>query len=303
LDSVSVRQRGSLLDVSHVVLNADDFGYSHEHNMGVLRAHRAGTLQSCSLMIAELGADEAIQIAKDNPGLKVGLHIVVSDGYPVSPVSEIDLLATAVGKFYPTEAVLWRIFFQRRGREQLQREIHAQFAKFFATGLRCDHVNTHRHSHQVPIVAYYLAKEAVQWGVETSRVPLDTLRAPQAGDILRRTKALVIRSIMRSQGITQIRNVVDRYWTTEQLVQCLTQAAQSSKPVELTFHPAMLDEHYMFTGDLPALLHPDVRKLFGLESTDHEDIAAKPCADLRADIVVSDGTTDPNLDRKLDVNF
>jgi predicted glycoside hydrolase/deacetylase ChbG (UPF0249 family) len=55
-------------------------------------------------------------------------------------------------------------------REQLRREIHAQFARFRATGLPLDHVNGHLHFHLHPAVFAILFQDAEQLGIRHLRL-------------------------------------------------------------------------------------------------------------------------------------
>ena len=59
-----------------LIVNADDFGRSHAINQAVIRAHREGILTTASLMVNESAADEAVALARENPDLGVGLHLV-----------------------------------------------------------------------------------------------------------------------------------------------------------------------------------------------------------------------------------
>src|SRR2546425_5823141 len=56
-----------------LIVNADDFGTSRQVNEAVVRAFKEGVLTSCSLMVTGQAFDEAIQLAKENRGLAVGI--------------------------------------------------------------------------------------------------------------------------------------------------------------------------------------------------------------------------------------
>ncbi len=70
----------------------------------------------------------------------------------------------------------FRYFFQRSLREQLRREIHAQFEKFRATRLPLDHVNGHLHLHLHPTVFRILMADAGQLGIKRLRLTFDPFR-------------------------------------------------------------------------------------------------------------------------------
>src|SRR5271166_3604204 len=90
---------GKRKHVKSLIVNGDDFGFSSEVNAGVIRAHREGILTSTSLMVAEAARDEAASLAKDNPALDVGLHLVMCMGRSVLPPAEIAPAVDALGRF------------------------------------------------------------------------------------------------------------------------------------------------------------------------------------------------------------
>ena len=141
-----------------LIVNADDFGLSPSVNQAVVTAHRDGILTTASLMVNEPGFEEAIALAKQNPRLGVGLHLALSHGHAALLPGEIPGLVNERGEFSnrPVSTGL-RYFVRRDLREELRREIKAQFEKFKATGLPLDHVNGHLHFHFHPRVFSMLA--------------------------------------------------------------------------------------------------------------------------------------------------
>jgi predicted glycoside hydrolase/deacetylase ChbG (UPF0249 family) len=58
-----------------VIFNADDFGASPGVNRGIVRCHTDGVLTSTSLMVDGPAAEGAALLAREHPGLAVGLHL------------------------------------------------------------------------------------------------------------------------------------------------------------------------------------------------------------------------------------
>lgn len=157
-----------------LIVNADDFGLSHSVNQAVIRAHREGVLTTASLMVNEPGFDEAVALARENPGLGVGLHLTLLHGHSALPAEQIQGLVNARGEFDSAPArVGFRYFANRRLRSQLRAEIHAQFRKFRSTGLPLDHVNGHLHLHLHPVVFRLLMNDAEELGVRHMRLTRD----------------------------------------------------------------------------------------------------------------------------------
>jgi hopanoid biosynthesis associated protein HpnK len=159
-----------------LIVNADDFGRSHSINQAVIRAHREGILTTASLMVNEPGLDEAVAHARQNPKLGVGLHLTLLCGHSALPPEKIPGLVNLRGEFsnHPVEAG-FRYFFNRRLREPLRAEIHAQFARFHATGLPLDHVDGHLHLHLHPVVFGILMADAEKLGIRRMRFTRDCL--------------------------------------------------------------------------------------------------------------------------------
>jgi hopanoid biosynthesis associated protein HpnK len=157
-----------------LVVNADDFGRSSSINQAVLQAHREGVLTTASLMVNEPACDEAVAIARQHPGLGVGLHLTLVCGHSALPMEQIPGLVDKNREFSSNPAAVgYRYFFGRSLRPQLRAEIHAQFAKFRATGLPLDHVNGHLHLHLHPAVFRILMEDAAELGLNRLRLTFD----------------------------------------------------------------------------------------------------------------------------------
>jgi chitin disaccharide deacetylase len=66
-------------ETRYLIVNADDFGISPGVNRGILEAFDRGILTSTSVMVGRPAAEQAAALARERPGLSVGLH-VESDG-------------------------------------------------------------------------------------------------------------------------------------------------------------------------------------------------------------------------------
>jgi chitin disaccharide deacetylase len=167
--------------VKRLIVCADDFGLDIAVNEAVEEAHRHGILSSASLMVAGPAAADAVERARRLPALRIGLHLVLVDGRPVLPRSEILQLVCSDGEFDRNMARAGvRFFFLPGIRRQLAMEIQAQFEAFRATGLRLDHVNAHKHMHVHPTVAQLVVEIGRNYGVKAVRVPFEPTGALRA---------------------------------------------------------------------------------------------------------------------------
>jgi len=160
--------------VRRLIVNADDFGRSVSINQAVIRAHREGILTTTSLMVNEPAFAEAVELAKQNPKLGVGLHLSLVCGRSALSQSKIPGLVNRRGEFgYNPVTIGMKYYFNSNLRTQLRAEIHEQFARFHATGLPLDHVNGHLHFHLHPVVFAILMEDAVTLGIRHLRLTRD----------------------------------------------------------------------------------------------------------------------------------
>lgn len=243
-----------------LIMTADDFGMSSANNAGILAAYRAGVIHAASVMIAEPAAAEALEIARQNPGLAVGLHLSLSGGKPLCPPAEIPLLVQADGWYPPNEATLYKAILSQEGRAQMRREIAAQLDAFFATGLRCSHLDVHRNSHRHPVVAQAVFKAAASRGIRNIRIPFDPVfqRKRRLGDPLRYARVVALRRIAAFYGLKWADRVISRDWSDPERIVSLIGGLPPGV-TELFFHPVATDGDHMFKVDLPSLLDPRVK--------------------------------------------
>jgi chitin disaccharide deacetylase len=157
-----------------LIINADDFGFSSEINAAVIRAHTHGVLTSASLMVNEDGFEEAVELARQHPSLGVGLHLTLLCGRSRLAPTAIPRLVDAQQQFLkcPVTAGL-KYFWSQSLRDELEKEIEAQFASFEATGLQLDHVNGHLHFHLHPTVLQIISRNAERWNIRRIRLTHD----------------------------------------------------------------------------------------------------------------------------------
>lgn len=160
-----------------IIINGDDFGFSHGVNQGIIKAHNQGILTSTSLMVTGEAAAEAVALAKTQGNLGVGLHLVLVCGKSALLPSEIPHLVDELGNF-PNDSLQagLRYQFSRAARRELYLEIRAQLEKFRETGLQLSHVDGHLHLHSHPVVLGILTELAQEFKIKVIRLPSEELR-------------------------------------------------------------------------------------------------------------------------------
>jgi len=157
-----------------VIVTADDFGAAIAVNEAVEQAHREGILTAASLMVGGEAVEDAVERSRRNPGLGVGLHIVLADGKPVLPPQQIPALVGPDGDFRPgMVGTAFAIALSPAAKAQMRAEIEAQFKAFAKTGLELDHVNAHKHFHLHPMIASAIIEIGPRYGMKAMRVPYE----------------------------------------------------------------------------------------------------------------------------------
>ena len=174
-----------------LIVNGDDFGLSPQVNAGILQAHRHGILTNTSLMVTAPAWREAVDLAREQPALGVGLHLTLVQGRAVLPARNLPTITDADGWFAdnPTRAGL-RYFFSPRARAEVRAESRAQLERFLATGLQLSHVDGHLNLHMHPVVMDAVLELAAEHGVPAVRL---TREDTTAGLALDQRRALATR--------------------------------------------------------------------------------------------------------------
>lgn len=256
-----------------MIVNADDFGASASINAAVLAAHRAGSLRSASLMITGEAAAEAVEIARANPDLAVGLHLVLVSGRAASPPTAIPRIVDASGRFPESPVQVGLAYgLSAAARRQAHREVAAQFERFAATGIPLSHVDGHHHMHLHPALLPRVTELAARYGAVAVRIPRDDVglalrcapsRAPATiawalvFGILNRWSVRTV----RSRGFPPVDHVYGLYLSGGLRLDYVlgSVAGLSGETAELYCHP---DTSPRATpqgpnrGDLALLLHP-----------------------------------------------
>ncbi|HPA20488.1 MAG TPA: ChbG/HpnK family deacetylase [Verrucomicrobiae bacterium] len=127
--------------MQQVIFIADDFGRDAPTNNAIREGHLNGALHGASLMLGQPGTEQAIEIARDHPGLRLGWHIHLCDSTPAT-------FGSWPWGRSPLMAGLLLAFFGRR----IRAEMSAQWNLFEMSGIPCSFVNSHHHIHAHPAV-------------------------------------------------------------------------------------------------------------------------------------------------------
>ena len=188
----------TLAAVRRLIVNADDFGLTPGVNQAVSELRSANALSSATLMATSADFAEAVSIAHRQPSLGVGCHVVLVDGTPVLPPSQIPSLVVNGSAF---RAKLSTFVTDLLGGSiddaQIEAEAAAQIKKIQDAGIHVTHVDTHKHTHMFPRVLRPLLRAAKSCGVKAIRNPFEpnwSLNATASAGHVRKMQVRFLRS-------------------------------------------------------------------------------------------------------------
>lgn len=127
-----------------LIVNADDFGFSEGVNNGIVLAHKKGIVTSTTVMITMPAVDHALSLLKDAPNLKLGLHLNMTLG---KPITNCFSLLKEDGNFYKPKENPDQTKFKK---EEIKNEFLAQYDAFFQKfNKKPSHLDTHLYAHQL----------------------------------------------------------------------------------------------------------------------------------------------------------
>jgi chitin disaccharide deacetylase len=188
--------------LKRLIVNGDDFGLSPEVNAGIAQARRDGILRSASLMVAEPAASAAAEIARADPELDVGLHVVVCRGRSLLDASRLDAAVRAPGRFIDSPvAAGMRYFFDRSMRAAMADELRAQVERHLELVGYLNHIDGHLNFHVHPLFADILVDLAVEYKVPCIRLPreraMTTLRLRRDHAPRKLVESIIFRTLSR----------------------------------------------------------------------------------------------------------
>jgi hopanoid biosynthesis associated protein HpnK len=178
--------------VRRLIVNADDFGLTAGVNRAIVEGNRQGVITSATLMANAQASEAAIDLARAQPGLKTGCHVVLIDGVPLS--ANLPSLTNGSARFrnslkgFAMAAVRKQI-----AAGEIEREVEAQIQRIQSSGITLTHVDSHKHTHMFPHVLRPLLRAARACGIRAVRNPFEPMRS-WAGGMVLGTPGLWLRS-------------------------------------------------------------------------------------------------------------
>lgn len=168
----------------YIIVNADDFGKSHEVNLGVVEGFKRGLLTRTTIMVNMPFADEAVRLAVDNGFFdKVGLHLNLTEGYSLTENIRSLSWVCENGKFNDKirQYLRWHYIISNSSKLFIMEEIEAQMNKFKDYGFILSHIDSHHHVHNEFYIYQIVRFLSLKHGFKSIRIlrnlmPLDNFK-------------------------------------------------------------------------------------------------------------------------------
>jgi predicted glycoside hydrolase/deacetylase ChbG (UPF0249 family) len=126
--------------------------------------------------------DDAVRIARENPGLGVGIHISLVDERPIAPVSKLKGLVSPDGRLPKSYgSFIRKMVLLRFGSTEVRCEVEAQVARVLEAGIAPTHIDSHQHLHIFPGVFGAVLEVAREAGIGVVRLPMGRCMAIPVG--------------------------------------------------------------------------------------------------------------------------
>lgn len=192
-----------------LIINADDLGVNPQRTHGIFQCWEFGVVTSASMFANMADSQDAAKRAKEK-GVSAGLHLNITDEYPLSKKDDVSTLVDANGCFF--DALRLRQLLKEGAvkSEHLQREIRAQVEWMFDVHGQPTHVNGHMSVNLLPAVIDALIPVMERYGIRFTRIPCELPLPPHGYEItdaeLATARAIneesrVAREMYRAHGI------------------------------------------------------------------------------------------------------
>lgn len=204
-----------------LIVNADDFGYTRAVTYGILDAFKNGIVTSTTMMCNSPHIDLAVELAKQNPELGVGIHLVLTCGKPLC--KDVFSLVQENGNFHHQSKI-----FSYATVEDIEKEFTAQIEKFYSTGLSPTHLDSHHNVHGNELALPIAIRLADKYGLPLRRASNDSKIDAFYGQVLRTN--LMLREFY-GDGVS-----------IKTLEKQLLKVVEKEQTVEINCHPGYIDE-------------------------------------------------------------
>jgi predicted glycoside hydrolase/deacetylase ChbG (UPF0249 family) len=153
-----------------LIVTCDDCGLSEGINQAVIELHQKQMVTTASIMTNFAATQHALTLLTRYPSLECGIHLNLTDGFPVTKSPSPSPLTQRDGRFRGRPSLFRQAIFPTPSfLSQVKVELAAQFEVFTQANIRPRHVTTHIHFHALPALRKIVYELASQYGVDWIR--------------------------------------------------------------------------------------------------------------------------------------
>lgn len=165
-----------------LIINADDLGVNAQRTHGIFQCIEFGVVTSVSAFVTMQDSDDALKRAREK-GVSAGLHLNLTDEYPVSASEDISTLLDANGCFFEPPRLRQLLEEGAIQSVHLEREIRAQVEKMFDLYGQPTHLNGHMGVHLLPPIIEVIIPIMERYGIRYTRIPCELPLPPHGYEI------------------------------------------------------------------------------------------------------------------------
>lgn len=155
-----------------LIINADDFALHNSVNNAIIKANNSGVLTSTSIIPCGKCFNLAVDLAKSNDNLGVGVHLTLVYEKPLSDQSKVKSLVTEEGLFHENYIdFIKKMLKNEINYHEVYNELSMQIAKVKNSGIKITHLDSHQHLHVLPKITDIVIDLAISNNIKAIRIP------------------------------------------------------------------------------------------------------------------------------------
>ncbi len=241
------------INVSHICVNADDFGISSSVSEAICECFFKGLISDTTIMVNMPGAKAATAMA-EKYGFKdrVGLHLNLTAGVPFTHAIQkcpefCDLSGNFNAAFHLSNK--GRLILDARHREALSAEVEAQIREFIKLGYTRLHLDSHHHVHTDLSVWSVVAPALKKYGFRSVRISRNIYCANERPGVIKRVYKSIFNARIASADLS-----ASDYFGSGPDYDASKDRLRAGASVEIMVHPVYSGDGTLCDSDRPFVL-------------------------------------------------
>jgi chitin disaccharide deacetylase len=153
--------------IVQTIINADDLGMSDRVNLAIAELMEAGRISSATIMANGPAVQEAVRIAKRFPRCSFGIHLNLTEFFPMHATPELNPLLSRESGF---SGNMNGIPMNTRFLRAVSEELSMQIRYLRQNGIALSHIDSHQHVHTLPLLYPAFKRAQRESGISRMRI-------------------------------------------------------------------------------------------------------------------------------------